>query len=277
MLYNLLTKTINNAFNFPIKDIKEWTITRLDLVSNINFKNKYDKKTYITAFKNLTYSYCKKDLYFSSIHAHNKSITFNFYDKNIQIKTSKKDKKHLSNDNLPNTLRLEIQLKNPSLNRLSKKFSFPKTFGSFMSSPSFLNKIYKDSLRKIGLDKTFLARKEMSKFLKKLYRNKELGLRKFNNMYNYFINKKITISKNTLADYKRILSKFNYSDIILSSKVYKKINFLTILLFKTNNNNLLLKTNLINYFKKGDLIMTKSIHYLLLRNLKTLIKIYDDS
>lgn len=277
VLYSILMNTIKKVFNFPIINVKYWNITRLDLVSNIIFKNNHDKKTYIETLKNFTYSRCKKNLYSSSLHAHNKSITLNFYDKNIQIKNSKEEKNHLSNDGLPNTLRMEIQFKNSLLNRLSKKFSFPKTFGAFMSSPSFLNKIYKDSIKKIGLDKNFLTIKEMSKFLKKLYKNKEIGIRKFNNMYNYFINKKITISKNTLADYKKILSKYNYSHIVLSSKVNKKINFLTSLIFKNSNNYLLFKTNLIDHLKKGDLIMTKSINYLLLRNLKKLIKIFDDS
>lgn len=146
-----------------------------------------------------------------------------------------------------------------------------------MSSPLFLNKIYKDRLIKLGLDKTFLTKKEMSKFLKKLYKNKEIDIKKYNNMYKYLINKTININKNTLSDYKRLLSKYNYSHVVLSSKVHKKINFITLQIFKSSNNNLSFNTALIDYFKQGDLNMTKTINYLLFINLKKLIKINDDS
>lgn len=274
LLYDILMNTIKEVFNSPIVDtkdwdIKDWNITRLDLVTNIYFKNNQDKKVFIEILKKLTYSRCKKDLYVSSTHAHNKSITFNFYDKNKQIENSKD--KLIYGDNIPNTLRLEIQFKNNSIYRFCKKHSIDKnkTFGYFMGSPSLLNKMYKDALRKIGLDKSFLTTKEMSKLLNKLYKNKELSKRTFNNMYNYFINKSINISKNTLLNYKKILSKYNCSHILLKCKVNKKINFMSLFLFKAINNYLSFKKK----FKNSYSII--SITTYLIINFE--IKIYDDS
>ena len=281
LLCYILNNTIEEVFNYPtvdiehfdIKDwdIKNWNLTRLDLVTNIHFKNNEDKKVFIELLKKLNYSRCKKDLYKSSTHAHNKSITFNFYDKNKEVENSKD--RSLYGDNIPNTLRLEIQFKNNSIYRFSQKHSIDKnkTFGYFMASPSLLNKMYKDALRKIGLDKTFLTTKEMSKLLKKLYKNKEISKRTFNNMYNYFINKSTVISKNTLLNYKKILSKHNYSHILLKCKVNKKINFMSLFLFKAINNYLSFKKK----FKNSYSIM--SITTYLIITFKNEIKIYDDS
>lgn len=275
LLYDILMNIIKEVFDSIIIDIEDWNIknwnqTRLDLVCNIQFKNNVDKKTFIETLKKLTYSRCKKDLYESSTHAHNKSKTFNFYDKNKQIKKSKD--KLLYGDNIPNTLRLEIQFKNNSLYRISKKYSIPKTFGALMSSPYLLNQIYKDALRRIGLDKKFLTKKEMAKLLKTLYKNKEISKRTFNNMYNYFINKSINISKNTLLNYRKILSKHNCNHILLKCKVNKKINFMSLLLFKATNNYLSFK----NKFKNSFTILMNIILYLII-NFETEIKIYDDS
>ncbi|MDB1946390.1 hypothetical protein PMY35_01035 [Clostridium tertium] len=272
LLYNILMNTTKNVFNSNITDIKEWNITRLDLVTNICFKTNKDKKIFIELIKKLNYSRCKKDLHQSSTHAHNKSITFNFYDKNKQIENSKD--KLIYGDNIPNTLRLEIQFKNNSIYRFCKKHSLDKnkTFGYFMGSPSLLNKMYKDALRKIGLDKSFLTTKEMSKLLKKLYKNKEISKRTFNNMYNYFINKSINISKNTLLNYKKILSNYNCSHILLDRKVNKKINFMALLLFKATNIFLSFKKK----FKNLHWVLINIILYLII-NFKTVIKIYDDS
>ena len=271
IMFSFLRNVIKSIFNFPLQDVTEWNITRLDLVTNIYFKNIKDKKIFIELLKKLTYSRCKKDLYSSSIHAHNKSNTFNLYDKNEEIQNNSDDKSSYD-FNIPNTLRLEIQFKNSALYRISKKYCVPKTLGVFMSSPSFLNKIYKDTLRKIGLDKKFLTEKEMSKLLKKLYKNKEISKRTFDNMYNYFINKSINISKNTLLNYKKILSNYNCSHILLDRKVNKKINFMALLLFKATNIFLSFKKK----FKNLHWVLINIILYLII-NFKTVIKIYDDS
>lgn len=276
LLRNTIMNIIEEVFHSIIKDpiywhINNWNITRLDLVTNICFKNNTDKKIFIELLKKLNYSYCKKDIYQSSSHSHNRSITYNFYDKNEEIENSKD--RYLYPPNIPNTLRLEIQFKNNSIYRFCKKNNIDhKNFGYFSSLPSLLNQIYKDSLRRIGLDKKFLTKKEMSKLLKKIYKNKEISKKTFNNMYNYFINESITISKNTLLTYKKILSNYNCSHILLDRKVNKKINFMSLLLFKSTNIFLSFKKK----FKNLHCVLMNNIIYLII-NLKTIIKIYNDS
>lgn len=251
--------------------MKDWIITRLDLAVNIDYLSKTDKKTYIKLLKKIHYPYCKEvNTYKTSVHAHNKSFCFNYYDKNAESKIP-----------IKNTLRIENQFKNSSLYKITKSTSIvDKTLHSLLSNPKLLNNIFKDRLRNIGLDKKFLTKKEMTILLRKLYRNGEIGMKRYNNMKDYFLKENTyqikSISKSTLNEYKKILNRYNCSHIMLDSKVSKKINFIQTFLFSNNQNNKLLKTYIL-FLIKGDIRMTKFLSDLLFIVLIKLTNYFDDS
>lgn len=208
----------------------------MDLCANIKFNNSLEKKLYLDLLKKVKFSHLKVDDYSTSIHAHNKSFCYNIYDKNAQCKYKMKD-----------TLRIENQFKNSCLYRLVRSNDLDgKTFSAIMSNPEKLNSIYKERLKRIGLDKKFLTKNKMAKFLEKLYNENKLGKVKYTNMYNYFINNSISISNNTLNNYKSILAKYDYSHILINSKNSKKINFMNLQLFTQRKYYILTMTNLIS-------------------------------
>lgn len=219
-LYETLDFIVRILIKKRLQSVRCWILTRLDLVSN--FTSSSDKNTYIGLLKKLIYSRCEINEYETSVHAHNNSICYNLYDKNTQCKYY-----------TIQTLRIEIQFKNRSLYNLVKNDTFKgKTFVEVMSNIKVLESIYRDRLKKIGLDKIFLTKQQMGKFLKQLYQNKKIGKTKFNNMYNYFINESETIKKTTINNYKDILAKYNYSHIVLDQKITHKIDFMKFSLFK---------------------------------------------
>ena len=187
-----------------IKSVKKWSITRLDLVNNFYCANKNDKMVYLDILNRLSFRYCKNynvKIYDSSVHAHNKSITYNFY--------SKSHENTACNERI---LRLEIQYKNPSLNRLKNNKNLEsKIFEEIVNDIKSLNNIFKDNLVKLGLDKKFVTKKHLSYFFKEISIQRPNKKRVYKNMYAYFINQNNTVSNSTLRNYKKILAEYNYS------------------------------------------------------------------
>lgn len=199
-----------------IISVKEWIITRLDLANNYYCNNETDKMVYLNMLNELSFSHCKNIRnYETSVHANNKSITYNIYSKSSE-------NKHCDD----RILRIEFQYKNRSLNRFKSTGDISsKKFKNVIGNISSLNNIYKRNLDKLGLDKKFLTKRKLEFVLKKLYRNTLITEQLFKNMYNYFINKTKTVSNTTLNSYKNILAKYNYSNLLLDTKPSKDINF----------------------------------------------------
>lgn len=224
-LFNKLNSILKILINKPMLSVCHWTITRLDLAYNFICANKEDKMTYLNAFKNLPFYRSKNNLHSSikeSIHYSNKSITYNIYSKSHET---------IDADN--RILRLEIQLKNSTLHNLhkSKKIT-SKTFEEVLTDVNTLNKIYNSYLKKLGLDKKFLTKKEFISFLKKLKKRGIISNRIYKNMYCYFIYNSNPITKSTFNKYKKILNANGISHILLDKPVTKKIKFIKTDLFK---------------------------------------------
>lgn len=224
-LFSDLDFVVRITIKQGIITVRKWIVSRLDLVNNYYCNSIKDKSVYLNILNKLNFSRCKNstpDDTNESVHKHNRAITYNFYDKHAQDGTSD-----------THILRMEIQYKNRTLYKLKRNGTLcSKCFEDVLEDINVLNNIYKDRLCKLGLNKKFLTKEEMTKFLRKLYKEKEIAQRKYNNMYNYFINNLSDISKNTLNNYKTILGKYNYSHIILDEEVSKKIDFMEFSLFK---------------------------------------------
>lgn len=221
-LFDNLDYIVNLSTNQNITTVRNWILTRLDLVNNYYCKNEKDKLIYINLIKKLTLSrYKNKQDYITSVHKYNKSITFNIYSKYDQDKKSD-----------IRVLRFEIQYKNPGLNNLKKSgLLLTKTFEEVIKDISTINSIFKKQLIKLGLNRRFLTKKQLSFLLRKLYKKKKLTERMFNNMYAYFIKQDHTISNSTLNKYKNILAAYNYSHITLDEKPQGTLNFFNFKLF----------------------------------------------
>lgn len=218
---------IRIATKQKIISVKKWTITRLDLVNNYYCANKYDKMVYLNMLNRLSFCNCKKNnikIYDTSVHSHNNSITYNFYSKSNQ-----------NNNCDDRILRLEIQYKNRSLNRLNKTDKIKsKVFEDVINDISSLNNIYKKNLNKLGLDKQFATKEELTFLLKDLHKNNLITDCIYKNMYSYFITQDLVISNSTINTYKKILATYNYSHLLLENKLSKKIDFLHFNLFTQN-------------------------------------------
>lgn len=223
-LFKELDFTIRIATSQKIISVKKWTVTRLYLVNNYLCNNENDKMVYLNMLNGLFFSNCKKhniNIYPTSIHAHNKSIVYNMYSKS-----------HENNSCDNRILRVEFQYKNKSLNRLKNTgYVTSKNFEDVISNTSSLNNIYQKTLCRLGLNKKFLTKRELELFLNKLYKNNLIKERLFRNMYNHFITESISISATTLNSYKKILSKYNYSHLLLDNRPTKYIDFLRFNLF----------------------------------------------
>lgn len=225
-LYTNLDLIIRILIKEDVKTVKQWSITRLDLVCNYICKSEKDKFTYLKTISKIPFHRCKNNINpdnITSVHNSNKSITYNIYSKSDQDSTA-------SNK----VLRLEIQFKNSSLNNLVRNKTLKnKIFEDVMSDTNVLNFIYRNRLYNLGLNKKFLTTSEMSNFLKKLCRKNIITERVYKNMYSYFIEQDHSISNTTLSNYKKVLNEYNYSNILLTNSVDRNINFCKFNLFKT--------------------------------------------
>lgn len=217
-LFDALNYVVIEVFTCDIPDIRDWDISRLDLVCNYYCNNINDKKIYLDLLNKLTFSRLMNSTpenCTTSIHKHNKSLTINFYDKHAQDASAD-----------PCILRLEIQYKNRSLNNLKRNNTLnSKKFGEITNDLVTLNKIYIDRLCKLGLNKKFLTKKEMTILLSKMLKKREITSTTYNNMYLHFIDESKEVHKNTLNNYKKLLAKHNVSHILTKQKISKQIDF----------------------------------------------------
>lgn len=250
-LYTNLDLVIRILIKEEVKTVRQWIITRLDLVCNYICKSEIDKFTYLKTISKIPFHRCKNNININtnnitSVHHSNKSITYNIYSKSDQDSTA-------SNK----ILRLEIQFKNRSLNNLVRNNTLKnKIFEEVMSNTKAINFMYKKRLDSLGLSKKFLTKPEMSTFLKKLYKENTITKRLYKNMFSYFIEQDHSIPNTTLNNYKKVLNTFNYSNLLLENTVIKHIDFLKFNLFKTTKrfkNNLfiliILLLLVLNYIK----------------------------
>lgn len=223
---------INSFIKFVLPDvnvnnIKNWNISRLDLAANFYCYNNNDKKYYIEFLKNLNYSRCLKKDYTTSVHCHNQSITYNFYDKNEE---------ELSRGLQPsnsNILRLEIQLKNSAL---YKEFKDNKTVDHVLSSRDKLNSIYKKQLDKLNiLNKPLSLNDTLSKINTLISENK-ITSATGNNIINFMLKDPCNIKSTTFYRYKNILKKHNLNILTLKSEVNNYIDFSNFKLFENKDN-----------------------------------------
>lgn len=209
-----------------IISVTEWLVTRLDLANNYYCINEDDKIVYLHMLNELSFSHCEKIKYETSVHAHNKSITYNIYSKSTEGESN--GGKYYDN----RILRIEFQYKNRTLNRFKNVGTIAsKKFKDVINDIPALNSVYTKSLYRLGLDKKFLTKNQLESVLKNLYKNTIITEKLYRNMYDFFINKKTNISKTTLNNYKNILAAHNYSHVLLPNRPSKNIDFLKFNLF----------------------------------------------
>lgn len=221
-----LKETINNKISVLPK-IENWSVNRLDLVSNFYCHSQTEKSGYINILKQLNFPHCKKDIYCESVHSHNKSKCSNFYDKNAQ------------NPNLnayDYILRLELQLKNNGLTNIIKKYNIPsKKLSDIFNNLDKLELIYFNHLDSLGLFENFLSQKQMLNKLSKLFKNCLIGKTKYKNLYDYIINKHDSFSKTAIYNYSKLLSNLGYSLIVSDQNIKHKLDFKQFKLFKNDH------------------------------------------
>lgn len=221
---------LNILIRFALKDstiakVETWNCSRLDLACNFVCKNKEDKNTYLSAIKNSRFSRCKKDDYATSVHAHNKSTTYNIYDKNEE-----ESNKGLSTTN-KDLLRLEIQLKNSKLYRL---FKSKKTVSEILENAEYLEELYLKELTKLGLN---IIPTPLETTLNKIDNliNSNLIKEGIGNKLKIYIlsDDKSTFSDSTTYRYNKILKNNNINPNYLQNKVSTRLDFNNFKLFSS--------------------------------------------
>ncbi|URZ01935.1 hypothetical protein [Clostridium felsineum] len=221
-----LREIINNKETFLPK-IENWSVSRLDLVSNFYCHNQTEKLEYITLLKKLNFPYCKKDLYSESVHAHNKSRCSNFYDKNAES---------------PNLvcshyiLRLELQLKNSAINQIIRDYNLPsKKLADIFDNLDKLELVFFNHLDKLGLFKRFLKKEYMLNTLSQLFKNCLIGKTKYKNLCDYIFNESKSFSKTAIYNYRKLLSALGFSHIVSDQNIKHKLDFKKFNLFKNDH------------------------------------------
>lgn len=214
--------------NHSIPKFQYWNLTRLDLAANYICSSESDKTTYIEYLKTLKYSRVKKTNYDTSVHAHNKSICYNFYDKNVEAR-----KYNISiNDNI---LRVEFQFKNSYLYR---KFKDIKTVDSILGNPTLLNNLYSEKLSSLGLTIKPQTTAALNNTLDTLNKSKKITSLLSTNI-KAFLNKSLKepISSATIYRYKNILKTHNLNINTINGSIDKYIDFNNFQLFTTEYTN----------------------------------------
>lgn len=272
----MLREIINNKETFLPK-IENWSINRLDLVSNFYCHNQIEKLEYIEIFKKLNFPYCKKDIYCESVHSHNKTRCSNFYDKNAENPSLN------SSDYI---LRLELQLKNNALSKIIKEYNIPsKKLSDIFNNLDKLELIFFNHLDRIGLFKTFLSKKEMLNKLSQLFKNCLIGKTKYKNICDYIMNKDTSFSKTAIYNYNKLLSTLGYSLIVSNQNIKHKLDFKKFNLFKNDHlkSSFDLRLKIETYLYLINLLARKP-YYILFKTLSPdligplkLVTIFDDS
>ncbi|WP_195428099.1 hypothetical protein [Clostridium sp. D46t1_190503_E9] len=251
LFYKKMNLTLRFLFKgFPIKNFKDWNITRLDLASNYICSSAKDKSVYIEYFKSLKYSRANKTDYKTSVHANNKSICYNIYDKNVEAKNNN----IYINDNI---LRVEFQFKNPYLYR---KFKDIKTVDSILDNPILLNNLYSEKLSSLGLTINPQTTAALNNTLDTLNKSKKITSLLATNI-KAFLNKtlKEPISSATIYQYKKILKTHNLNINTINGSIDKYIDFNNFQLFTTEYTNSLSQTLTLKYLRLLLLLLEEFI------------------
>ncbi|WP_368244702.1 hypothetical protein [Clostridium tertium] len=236
--------------NHSIPKFQYWNLTRLDLAVNYMCSSKSDKTTYIEYLKTLKYSRVSKTNYDTSVHAHNKSICYNFYDKNEEAR------KH----NIPindNILRVEFQFKNPYLYR---KFKDIKTVDNILCNPTLLNNLYSEKLSSLGLTIKPQTTAALNNTLNTLNKSKKITALLATNI-KAFLNKTLNepISSATIYRYKNILKTHNLNINTINCSIDKYIDFNNFQLFTTEYTNSFSPTLTLKYLRLLLLLLEEFI------------------
>ena len=185
-------------------DIRYWKVSRFDIASIYKCKDKNEKSLIITHIKNLNISRSNTLLYPTSIHSHNKSITYNFYDKTEE-----------DNHCLDNIIKFELQFKNPLISKLKNKGVFEsKCFIHVLTNIDLLYTLFIKRIKKLKFEsKHILSKKDLSKVLSNLYTKNKVTKRMFKNLTNYFINGYSDLSQSTISKYNNILNTLKISPL----------------------------------------------------------------
>lgn len=285
---NFILKIIFAKFKDKFKyqnltNIKEWIVNRFDLVSNFECINDHQKMVYLDIFKQSKFPYFKKITYDTGIHDGNKSNCFNFYDKNAEIEF-KNNSNNISVDK--NLLRLEVQIKKNKINSLINKGDLSgNKLKDLFSNIDNLNIIFHSYLNKFGILKNFLSKEEMNTFLFSLLKKNEITKIGYENMKKTLVDKTKCVCKNTLTKYTKLLSEYNYSNIVLKNHIKNKLDFSNFEVFNYDQSKkfsdqklqILIYLFLLNFtIKKHPNRPIKKILTYLIRPIKSVI-IYDDS
>ncbi|GAA0084828.1 hypothetical protein UT300007_12670 [Clostridium sp. CTA-7] len=245
---NLIIKFLLRGYSIP--KFQSWNLTRLDLAANYICSSMADKAAYIEYLKTLKYSRAEKTNYDTSIHAHNKSFCYNFYDKNEEAR-----KHNISiNDNI---LRIEFQLKNPYLYRNLKNI---KTVGSILSDQNLLNNLFKSKLDTIGLTIRPTTTNSTINSITTLTKEHKITTLLSKNIMTFLnCNLERSISSATLYRYKNILKEFGLNINSLPSKIYKYIDFNNFQLFTTEYTNSLSLALTLKYLRLLLLLLEEFI------------------
>lgn len=273
---DLKLREIINKSELLLPKIENWSVNRLDIVSNFYCFDQKEKSEYINILKQLKFSYCKKQIYSESVHAHNKSRCNNFYDKNAQNPSI----------NEHNIIRIEFQFKKQGINQLIKKYNISsKKLCDIFNSLDKLNYIFYDNMKNVGLLNIFLSIREMLKKLDKLYIEKKLGKTKYYNVVDFITNKNKTFSKTAIYNYRNLLANLGYSLIVSDQNIKHKLDFKKFKLFKNDHLkssfDLRLKIEIYLYFIN---LLSRKTYYILFKKLSPdltrppkLVMICDDS
>lgn len=291
---NFILKTVFSKLKDKFKytnlaNIKEWILNRIDLSANFLCYDDFTKNIYLDIFKQIKFPYLKKKNYNSGIHDGNKSVTLNFYDKNAEI-DFRNNTINPSDDNIvildKNLLRLEIQFKKNGINSLLKKgYLYSNKLKDLFDNLDKLNTVFFDYLNKLGLLKEFLSENEMDVFLLNLLKTQKITRLEYKNIKATLIDKTKCVCKNTLTKYIKLLSQYNYSNIVLKNPIENKLNFSNFELFKCDQSKkfydqklqILIYLYLLNLFiKKLTNRPLKKIIPNLIRPIKLII-MFDDS
>lgn len=200
-----------------ISHVTEFSVTRLDLVSNFKLKTHQQLDYYMEMLKKSNLSRLTNIDKYTSTYAKNNSLTVNIYNK------SEED----PNVTTP-TLRVEFQFKNPYLCRYFKN---NKTFGYILNNINLLNSLYEKELKRLNLDIKPLTLKDTFRKVKNLYTNGFISATLYYNLCNYLFYGKDSVSKSTHYRYKSILYKFSINYITLNNNAKPTINFKNFILF----------------------------------------------
>lgn len=291
---NFILKTVffrlKDKFKYTnLTNIKEWILNRIDLAANFICDNDFVKGIYLDIFKQIKFPYLKKKIYNSGIHDGNKSVILNVYDKNAEI-NFRNNSINNTDDTIivldKNLLRLEIQFKKNGVHSLLKRgYLYSNKLKDLFNNIYKLNTIFFDYLNKLGLLNEFLSENQMNTFLLSLLKNNKITNLEYENIKATLINKTKCVCKNTLTKYIKLLSQYNYSNIVLKNPIQNKLNFSNFELFKCDQSKkfydqklqILIYLYLLNLsIKKLPNRPTKKILMNLMRPI-TFIIVFDDS